>query len=315
MAKEEKTNLHPRNKNRNRYDLEAMLQSSPALAKVIQVNKSGEQSINFADPTSVKILNRAILKHYYSIDYWEFPDENLCPPIPGRADYIHHVADLLAESNHGTIPKGDNITCLDIGTGASCIYPIIGVAEYNLNFIASDIDSKSLDAANKIAEGNPSLKNKIVCREQTNPQHIFRGILKEGEKIDVSICNPPFHKSIEDAMRGSKRKVQNLTGKKIKSPKLNFSGNKNELVYSGGEFQFIANMIYESKNFVKNCFWHTTLVSKESNLKGLYKVLEKSHPTETKTISIKTGNKVARILAWTYLTKTEMETWAKNNWT
>jgi 23S rRNA (adenine1618-N6)-methyltransferase len=43
------------------------------------------------------------------------------PSIPGRADYIHYIADLLAESNNGIIPRSWD-QGLDIGIGANCIY-------------------------------------------------------------------------------------------------------------------------------------------------------------------------------------------------
>ncbi len=124
---QEKARLHSRNKNRERYDLSALTISNPELKNFIMPNKFGVESVDFSNPLAVKLLNKALLNQYYGIKNWEFPDENLCPPIPGRADYIHHIADLLGENNFGTIPIGDKITCLDVGLGASCIYPIIGV--------------------------------------------------------------------------------------------------------------------------------------------------------------------------------------------
>lgn len=128
----ETSKLHPRNKNRERYDLTALLKVVPSLKDYIILNKAGVQSVDFSNPKAVKLLNKGLLHHYYSISYWEFPDQNLCPPIPGRADYIHYLADVLSEFNLGEIPT-KNITGLDIGTGASCIYPILGV----LNIIGS----------------------------------------------------------------------------------------------------------------------------------------------------------------------------------
>lgn len=311
-ASKEKLNLHPRNKNRERYDLDAMTVAMPELLDYIQPNKLGKNSINFSNPTAVKTLNKAILHHYYGIKYWEFPDENLCPPIPGRAEYIHHAADLLSENNMGKILRGKNITCLDIGTGATCVYPIIGVAEYNWNFIGSDISLKSIKSAQNIIHSNPSLKGKVSCRLQNQPKSIFRGIIHQEDKIDISICNPPFHSSIEEAEKGTRRKVKNLTGKKVNAPKLNHSGNKNELIYKGGELQFISNMIAESKAMAKHCFWFSSLVSKESNLKKIYKILGKNKPSEMKTIDITTGNKTSRIVAWTYLTPKEKRSWQEN---
>ena len=309
-----KTRLHSRNKNRERYDLSALIISNPELVNYIKPNKYGEDSVDFSNPLAVKLLNKALLNYYYGIKNWEFPDENLCPPIPGRADYIHHIADLLGVSNMGTIPIGDKITCFDIGVGANCIYPIIGVTEYDWNFIASDIDPKSIDSAKNIVNSNPTLKDKIECRLQEIPTDVFYGIIDREEKIDLSVCNPPFHSSVEEAQAGSRRKLKNLTGKEVKSPTLNFAGISKELICDGGESKFIRNMIRESRRFAKNVYWFSTLVSKQSNLKGIYKSLEKLEAEKVKTIPLGTGNKSVRIVAWTYLSEKEQKEWKETRW-
>ena len=309
-----KTRMHPRNKNRERYDISALISVNPELANYIKPNKYGMDSVDFSNPAAVKILNKSLLNYYYKIKYWEFSDKNLCPPIPGRADYIHHIADLLGENNFGVIPIGDKITCFDIGIGASCIYPIIGVTEYNWKFIGSDIDPRSIESANNIVNCNSSLKNKVECRLQKNQKDIFYGIIGREDKIDLSICNPPFHSSVEDAQKGSRRKVKNLSGKDATNPTLNFAGIGNELIYDGGEYRFIHNMIRESKKFAKNCYWFSTLVSKQSNLKGIYKLLEKSEAKQVITKPMGTGNKSTRIVAWTFLSQEEQKEWRKTRW-
>ena len=311
---QEKTRLHPRNRNRERYDLQALIKATPELKNYVKPNKYGDDSVDFSSPIAVKLLNRALLNHYYGIKNWDFPDENLCPPIPGRADYIHYAADLLGETNFGRIPNGKNITCIDIGVGASCIYPIIGVTEYDWNFIASDTNQKSIDSAKKIISSNPSLTEKIDCRLQNKTKDIFYGIITREDKIDISISNPPFHSSAEDALKGTRRKVRNLTGKKTNSPQLNFAGISDELIYEGGESRFISAIIRESVRFYKNCFWFTTLVSKQSNLKGVYKALDKTKATQIKTIPMGTGNKSSRIVAWTFLTQSEQKEWRETRW-
>ena len=311
---QEKARLHSRNKNRERYDLRALTTAIPELKKYVKPNKFGVDSVDFSNLLAVKLLNKAILKHYYGIESWEFPNENLCPPIPGRANYIHHIADLLGESNFGTIPFGDKITCLDIGLGASCIYPIIGVTEYDWKFIGSDIDPKSIASAQNIVNSNSSLKGNVECRLQKNPKDVFRGIIGKEDKIDLTICNPPFHSSIEDAQKGTRRKIKNLSGKKIKTPELNFAGIGNELICDGGEYQFIQNMIREIKNFSKTCYWFSTLVSKQSNLKGIYKILEKIEANQIKTIPMGTGNKSTRMVAWTFLSREEQKEWRETRW-
>lgn len=311
---EEKTRLHPRNKNRQRYDLNALIATNPELVNYIHSNKYGEDSLDFSNPAAVKALNKALLNYYYGISNWDFPDENLCPPIPGRADYIHQIADVLAENNFGSVPIGDKITCVDIGVGASCIYPIIGVVEYNWNFIGSDIDPKSIESAKNIVNANPTLTGKIECRLQENRRSIFSGIIGREDQIDFTICNPPFHSSLEDAQKGTQRKIKNLSGKNEKNPTLNFAGIHNELICEGGESVFIQRMIIESKRFSKNCFWFSTLVSKQSNLNGIYKVLKEIEAQQVKTIAMGTGNKSSRIVAWTFFTAEEKKAWRETKW-
>tara|TARA_R110002072_G_scaffold300932_1_gene479235 strand:+ start:27111 stop:28067 length:957 start_codon:yes stop_codon:yes gene_type:complete len=308
-----KSRLHHRNKNRERYDLDALVKCKPELNQFIVKNKHGVNTVDFSNPKIVKLLNQGLLHHYYGIENWDFPDENLCPPIPGRADYLHYVAELLGENNFGEIPTGEKVNCLDIGTGANCIYPIIGVVEYNWQFIATDIHKKSLDSAKSIIQSNPILTNKVACRLQPNKKNIFKGILTKKDKIDLTICNPPFHATTEDAREGSKRKVKNLTGEGVKKAILNFSGNVNELVCDGGENQFIQTMILESVTFAKNCLWFTSLVSKQSNLKSISKTLDRVGATEFKIIPMGTGNKSTRIVAWSFLSGKEEKEW-QNKW-
>src|SRR3954469_1398520 len=202
----EKTQLHPRNKHRQRYDFKTLIEGLPTLAPFVKQNAHGDESIDFFDPKAVKALNKALLHQYYNIEYWDVPKDYLCPPIPGRADYIHYIADLLSSS----ALKGSKITCLDIGVGANCIYPIIGSQEYSWSFIGSDIDAKAIHSASSILEKNKCLKGKLELRLQNDSSQLFKGILKEKEMIDVSICNPPFHLSAREAYAGSIRKLENL---------------------------------------------------------------------------------------------------------
>jgi len=297
-----KPSLHPRNRHREQYDFKVLTTSCEELKPFVTHNKFGNETIDFANPKAVKMLNKALLKHFYHVENWNIPANYLCPPIPGRADYIHYIADILAENNLGNI-SSSNIKCLDIGVGANCVYPIIGNYEYNWQFVGTDIDAKALENATQIINANPNLKDKIELRLQTNPKHIFFGIIKENEKFDMTICNPPFHASFAEAQAGTMRKLNNLNHKKAQKVTLNFGGKSNELWCDGGEQKFIQNMIVESKRFATSCRWFSTLVSKASNLKGIYATLKKANATNIKTIPMSQGNKVSRIVAWTFFTK------------
>ena len=289
-----KTGLHPRNVHRERYDFDSLVGTSSSLAPYLIINKFGDTSIDFADPLAVKSLNTALLLSFYKLKFWSIPSDFLCPPIPGRADYMHYVADILGDYNT------NKIRCLDIGVGANCVYPIIGVNEYDWSFVGTDIDPIAIESAKKIIELNPILKDKVELRLQNNHNDIFTGIIQKGEKFDIVICNPPFHASLAEAQAGSIRKLSNLKNQKINTPVLNFGGANNELWCKGGEKQFIYNMIMQSKEFATSCVSFTTLVSKESHLESIYKTLRKVAAIDVKTIGMGQGNKVSRIVAWTY---------------
>ena len=306
-----KSELHARNKHRSQYDFKQLIKSCPELSKFVSVNKYNNESINFADPKAVKILNKALLKHFYGIENWDIPKNYLCPPIPGRADYIHYMADILSSCNHKITPK--NINVLDIGTGANCVYPIIGNKEYGWHFVGSDIDSVAINSARKIIEEN-NLENAIECRLQKSVNSIFKNILKPNEVFDLTICNPPFHASLAEAEIGTQRKLKNLGAKKNSKSVLNFGGQNAELFCEGGEKSFIQNMIEESAKIPETCFWFSTLVSKKSNLIGVYKSLKNAKAIDVKTIEMAQGNKVSRIVAWTFLNKTQQKEWAKKRW-
>jgi 23S rRNA (adenine1618-N6)-methyltransferase len=314
----EKSKLHPRNKHRGRYNFKELINSCPALATFVKSTKYQEESIDFYDPIAVKMLNTALLKHFYKIKNWDLPNGYLCPPIPGRADYIHHIADLLVshqpEILKGRIPTGSEIKCLDIGVGSSCIYPIIGNKEYGWSFIGSDIDPVALQSSNKIIENNPPLKEHVELRLQTYQKDFFNGIIQKDDVIDFSICNPPFHASQAEAQTGTLRKLSNLKQKKVNKPILNFGGQKLELWYEGGEEMFVRKMIGQSREYSTSCFWFTTLISKKSNLKSVYSALKKVAAVDVKTIPMGQGNKTSRIVAWTFLTQKQQRIWIHTRW-
>lgn len=309
-----KFGLHPRNKHRQSYDFELLVKNHPPLKPFISINKYGNESINFFDNQAVLALNKALLITHYGIKEWDIPKGYLCPPIPGRANYIHQVADLLAHSNNGKVPTGKNIHCLDIGVGANCIYPIIGNSEYHWSFVGSDINETAIKNSNAILKANSNLNRFVSCRFQKDSSKIFAGIIENQEYFDLTICNPPFHASEKEALGGTTRKLRNLKGKQDVKPQLNFGGQAPELWTDGGERKFVIRMIKQSKAFKKQCFWFTTLVSKESNLKAIYSVLKQVNATDVTTIPMTHGNKKSRVVAWTFLTETERQNWARKFW-
>jgi 23S rRNA (adenine1618-N6)-methyltransferase len=280
-------NLHPKNKFNKGYDFDALIIKNPLLKEFVIENKFGAVSIDFSNPIAVREINKALLFTYDALSVWNFPEGNLCPPIPGRLDYVHYLAELISSE--------ENVKILDIGTGASCIYPLLGVAEYNWSFVAADIDVDSLDAAQDIVDDN-GLKSKIELRQQLDENQILKGILKDSDSFTATMCNPPFYKSAEEAQGANRRKSRNLGNNTVR----NFAGNNNELWYVGGEKAFLHNYLYESSLYKKSSIWFTSLVSKKENIKNLEASSKKLGAIDFKVIPMTQGNKVTRIAAWRF---------------
>jgi len=293
------------------------MEADVELGKFVGVNAHGELSIDFADPLAVKALNRALLKDSYGIQAWDIPPRNLCPSVPGRADYLHYLADVLADRNGGVVPATEAMRVLDIGTGANCIYPLIGASEFGWRFVATDINSASLENAQAILAANPALAQRITLRLQPSPAAILEGMVFDDEWFDLTMCNPPFHASLAEASTGTQRKWKNLgkqEGEQTTNPGLNFGGQDAELWCPGGEQSFIQQMIKESAQIPTRCFWFSTLVSKSASLPSIYAALKRSKVLEHKTIAMSQGQKQSRLITWTFLNPTQQAAWRKTRW-
>lgn len=246
-----------------------------------------------------------MLKHHYDIDAWDIPDGFLCPPIPGRVDYIHYVADLLAG-----YASNQTVSLLDIGTGANGIYALLACQAYGWNVTATDVNPLALDNVATIAQNNPTLKGDLTLRLQQDKSRIFERVIEQGDYFDVSVCNPPFHGSLAGALSSNQKKRDNLAKnrnqkvmhKTRQDPKgLNFGGLGAELWCDGGERAFLRTMITESQDYAKQCRWFTTLVSRTEYLEIADALFDELNVTDVKKIQMHQGNKITRILAWTFM--------------
>jgi 23S rRNA (adenine1618-N6)-methyltransferase len=338
--------MHPRSYHNDGYPMASLCSSFPPLKPHIINAKSGQKSIDFANPEAVVALNAALLAHYYNVKQWQLPKGYLCPPIPGRADYIHGIADLLTDAFEKPEPleqskqlakhtlqdqtiegtsksvntiKGNlgvNVKGLDVGVGANAIYPIIGSQVYDWSFVGSDIDQIAFDNASTIVRNNSSLHSRIEIKKQTDAEKIFAGIIGDDDHFTFTMCNPPFHKSAQDALGGTARKNKNLAANKTKrsgkalhaqakrklhaKTSLNFAGQANELWCEGGELAFIQRMIKESVEFKQNVTWFTCLVSKSEHIKSIEKSLRYHHAAQVKIVDMGQGNKRSRFVAWRF---------------
>lgn len=306
--------MHARNRHRAGYDFASLVTAHPGLKKYVRLNPLGVSTIDFANPAAVKALNQALLMSCYGVVHWDIPAEFLCPPIPGRVDYLHYLADLLATSAHEKQPE---VRVLDIGTGANLVYPLLGQYEYGWQFVGVDTNPAALANAQRIIEANPGLEQRISLRQQRDAHAIFDGIIKAGDQFSFSMCNPPFHASLQEAQAGARRKWSGLArsagqqsqsrnhaqAKHHQQPRLNFGGQAAELYCDGGEVGFITRMVAESARYPSQCLWFTTLVSKAESLSAVKRALKQVPVQSVEVIEMAQGQKQSRILAWSFVEK------------
>ncbi|BDU77947.1 ribosomal RNA large subunit methyltransferase F [Mesoterricola sediminis] len=280
--------LHPANPHRAPYAFEALVAAVPSLGPHVRRNPAGLPTIDFADPTAVRLLNRALLATTYGVRDWDLPEGYLVPPVPGRADTIHHLAGLFAA------PRG--LRVLEIGVGAGLIHPILGHAAYGWTFVGTDVDPAALASCRAILAANPALAAAVELRLQRDPGRIFEGVTAPGEAFDLSLCNPPFHASAAEAAEGTRRKWRNL-GRRPPQAR-NFGGQGAELWCPGGETAFVTRMAEESARQPGLCTWFSSLVSRSENLPALRAAVLRAGATRLRILDMAQGQKRSRLLAW-----------------
>lgn len=279
--------MHPDNPYRGPHDLSALGELEPRLKEHFITTPDGRLSLDFTDQQAVYLLNRTLLLRDFGLTYWDVPDQSLTPPVPGRLDYLLAINDLLPETKH----------VLDIGTGASLIYPILGVTTFGWSFTATDVSVQSLKVAGALVQFNPVLKH-VELRLQPDSRRILHGIIGKGDRFDVTICNPPFFASAAEARSAGAKKWAKLGREGVDG--LSFGGTATELFTPGGEVKFLHTLIGESAAFADRVRWFTTLVSKKGYLRAARKQLERVGVAEVRELPLSQGNKQSRILAWRY---------------
>uniref|UniRef100_A0A3B0N6M7 U6 small nuclear RNA (adenine-(43)-N(6))-methyltransferase n=1 Tax=Theileria annulata TaxID=5874 RepID=A0A3B0N6M7_THEAN len=232
----------------------------------------------------------------------------LAPCVPNRLSYIRaissllclknnesHISDIEAHNINSDEQLKLNIIVLDIGTGASCIYPLIGTSENSWNFIGTDIDNLTLELARENVEIN-HLEDRINLRLQRTPTLIFNSILYSHELVAMTMCNPPFHSSLEMTnlnprtfSTGTERELvfsipedTNLSTEQSYMDNIECIGNstvtgqlKFMLTEKHGDLAFIEIMLQESKLYCHNIVWFTTLVPRMSTLKKIKNIIHR----------------------------------------
>ena len=288
--------MHAQNPYAERYDLKRLANAHSPLQEHIVLNPSGQQTIDFTVSDAVYELNKAMLLADYKLGDYHLPKGYLIPPVPGRLEYLLHLRDFISEKFK--VDKAAQLRGLDIGAGANGIYCILGVQHFNWSMIGAESDAVAVKTACENMLLTNALKDKIEIRHQENKSFLFKNIIQPKELFDFSVCNPPFHSSKNEALKGSLKKQSNLGSPSDRNTHLlNFEGQANELWCNGGEALFIKRLIKESLGFKSQVKVFSSLVSKADSLAAIEKQLKKAKANH-QIIPMDLGNKKSRIVVW-----------------
>ncbi|KAH7382777.1 DUF890 domain protein [Cadophora sp. MPI-SDFR-AT-0126] len=276
---------------KNEIDFATLALQDADFAKILKSNGQ----LDFSNPESVQQLTKSLLKRDFGLKI-TLPPDHLCPPVPNRLNYIlwiQSILDSTSDSYGDTYDAERDVLGLDIGTGASCIYPLLGCAQRpKWRFAASDIDEKSLQFAKQNVQDN-GLQGKIKLL-QTQPEEPILPLDKMGfENIDFSMCNPPFY--------GSTSEMLSSAALKQRPPFTACTGSANEMVTPGGEVSFITRMIDESLILKDRVQWYTSMLGKFSSIEPLVRKLRQQGVDNYAITEFVQGSKTRRWgLAWSF---------------
>ena len=164
--------------------------------------------------------------------------------------------------------------------------------------VGTESDAKAVEIAIANMKHTKALQEKVKIRHQENKSFLFKNSIQSQEQFDFTVCNPPFHSSREEAVKGSLRKIKNLGGASDKKElSLNFEGQANELWCNGGEALFIKRLIKESILFKDQVKVFSSLVANSNNLPKIEKQLNKAK-ANYRIIPMAQGNKKSRCILW-----------------
>ncbi|KAL3621363.1 hypothetical protein CASFOL_036275 [Castilleja foliolosa] len=306
--------IHPRNKYADTTPDFGFLGSSyPSFQPYIFYSRDGRPKIDWTDFNATRELTRVLLLHDHGLNWW-IPDGQLCPTVPNRSNYIHWIEDLLASDIISDTRAGDFIRGFDIGTGANCIYPLLGASLLGWQFVGSDITDVAIEWANQNVKSNPHISDLIEIRRagqakeleiseecvgkgtcdssssNTQDGHnvppVLLGVVKDGESFDFCMCNPPFFETMEEAGL---------------NPKTACGGTPTEMVCFGGEHAFITRIIEDSVKLKHTFRWYTSMVGRKLNLNIMVTELWNVGATVVKTTEFVQGRTSRWGLAWSFL--------------
>lgn len=237
------------------------------------------------------------VREYFGVPNYSLDRTKLCPRIPNRMEYLRIVEECLMEAEevrtefeNGCEIKGDEEKCgentksgkerwiVDVGTGSSMVYPIIGIGMNDNNrFIATEINPSSFSHCRTILEDDERMKSRIILqRIESQTEKLLPLELHPNVHIRYTVCNPPFYES--------KKQLESKEELKARGKPNALVSDDSEMYYhKGGEVGFVMRIIDESVETSRipqyqHC-WYTAQIGIHDHVRELESYLkEKSIP-------------------------------------
>ena len=285
--------MHPRNiYSKCQPNFAELARKYPSFSKHMILQDDGKSFLNWKDVQAHVELTKTLLQEDFKIS-WNIPPDFLCPPIPQRLNYIHWIEDLLAGPVEVETKPAHSLKIppqargVDIGVGASCIYPLLGVrSQPGWKFLGSDINKSSLESARENVKRN-GLEGNIEVRLMDNKKRLLVDLLKEEDgEFDFVMCNPPFFSSMAEARNASHVRA--------------CSGNLDEMVADGGEVAFVCRIIEDSKKLQTRIRWYTSMLGHRSSVKTIVGEAKAAGAKQVRTTKFFQGKTVRWAVGWSF---------------
>ncbi|GAA5872763.1 hypothetical protein JCM1840_004511 [Sporobolomyces johnsonii] len=268
-------------------DFCGLARSVPAFAPFLRKTGKGA-TIDWQNDEAVRALTSALLERDFGLRL-SLPEDRLCPTVPSRLEYVLWVLKLalLTSDSPSTLNAPSRLTGLDVGTGASAIYPLLACRTLcppdpsssfssssssapAIQMLATDIDAHSLSFAEKNVFENGLLGQISLFHVEKQGRIFPPEVVESVEIIDFTMCNPPFYASPDEI-------AASLAAKELE-PFAVCTGASNEMLTPGGEVAFVSRMIDESLSLGSTKIrWFTSLLGKFSSISPLVDLLKSHH--------------------------------------
>ncbi|XP_041052913.1 RNA N6-adenosine-methyltransferase mettl16 isoform X2 [Carcharodon carcharias] len=282
--------MHPRNRYKDKPpDFTYLASRYTEFQQHVHTSLTGKVSLNFKDPEAVRALTCTLLKEDFGLTI-DIPLERLIPTVPLRLNYIHWVEDLIGSDT----VKSKLIRGIDIGTGASCIYPLLGATMNGWFFLATEVDDMCFNYAKKNVEQN-NLSDLIKVVKVPQKTLLMDALKEESEIVyDFCMCNPPFFANQLEAKGVNSRNPSRPPPSSVNT------GGITEIMAEGGELEFVKRIIHDSLQLKKRLRWYSCMLGKKCSLAPLKEELRQQEVPKVTHTEFCQGRTMRWALAWSF---------------